>query len=512
MNEKLIEFIKLCLVDGIVTDKEREVIFRKSKEFGVPEDECEIILDSMIHSFNKDENQKQSKNQEGIEENTIDNNIPKKELKTIENPFKNVIRDLKQNLNDQSGLLKKEKTTIENIIDLCNNNIQEINNKNISSPFSGLEILKDFDRTIYKNITEFTDRINDTLYIDESKFIYDELGRVFFYFGKKGLDYYGSEVIFLDLIDDGYKFIENKKLFKTEYGINLGYKKENKIVLFEKERKEDLIKRFNNIKKYVKKKISLNKEKKENRKNISLHKQKLNQNKNRTSILDKNIQFLDDHKTIDHTLFGYIILKEKIQEFQSKITQFGHNYVVDLVDVSVFLENKCRSLEKMILQIKSSFNDTEHKSYLKLIDDGVKRVNKLNYYSLNFLNSIIEKDLFTYNSLRKVFDEMSVFNKKWENDMINNLTSLNTNIQNLENSIVDMTYQTIDSIRQLENSTVSKLDQIDQTTRESVNELNKSLSSKLTNIDDKLGFNNMMTSIQTYQTYKTNKNTKSLRK
>ena len=48
MNEQLIKFIKLCLMDGVVTDKEREVIFRKSKELGVPEDECEIILEGMI--------------------------------------------------------------------------------------------------------------------------------------------------------------------------------------------------------------------------------------------------------------------------------------------------------------------------------------------------------------------------------------------------------------------------------------------------------------------------------
>lgn len=511
MNEKLIEFIKLCLVDGVISDKEREVIFRKSKEFRVPEDECEIILDSMVHSFNKEDDQTHPKHQEETKKNTTEN-LPKKELKTIKNPFKNVIRDLKQNLNDQFDWLNKQKKITEIIFDLYNNKFQKINSKKVNSPFSNLKILKDYDTTIYKYVTEFSGRKNDNLYIDESNFVYDELGRVFFYFGKQGLDYYGSEIIFLDLIDDKYEFIENKKLFITEYGINLGDKKENKVVLIEKERKEDLTKRFNTIKKYVTQKISINKEKKEITENISLHKQKLIENKKRVSIVLKNIDFLDNHDTIENSLFGSIILKEKILEFQSEITQFGHNYVEDLVDVSVFLENKCRSLEKIILQIKSSFNDTKHKSYLKLIDDGVKSLNKLNYYSLNFLNSVIEKDLFTYNSLRKVFDEMSVFNKKWENDMINNLTSLNTNIQNLENSIVDMTYQTIDSIRQFENSTVSRLDQIDQTTRESVNELNKSLSSKLTNIDDKLGFNNMITSIQTYQTYQINKNTKSLRK
>ena len=48
MNEQLIKFIELCLMDGVVTDKEREVIFRKSKELGIPEDECEIIIEGLI--------------------------------------------------------------------------------------------------------------------------------------------------------------------------------------------------------------------------------------------------------------------------------------------------------------------------------------------------------------------------------------------------------------------------------------------------------------------------------
>jgi len=51
MNEQLIKFIELCLIDGIITDKEREVIFRKSKELGVPEDECEIILGGMVQKY-----------------------------------------------------------------------------------------------------------------------------------------------------------------------------------------------------------------------------------------------------------------------------------------------------------------------------------------------------------------------------------------------------------------------------------------------------------------------------
>ena len=73
MNEQLIKFIELCLMDGVITDKEREVIFRKSKELGVPEDECEIILESM--TFKKNDNKKDSNNTEESIDETSQNEI-----------------------------------------------------------------------------------------------------------------------------------------------------------------------------------------------------------------------------------------------------------------------------------------------------------------------------------------------------------------------------------------------------------------------------------------------------
>ncbi|WP_304142261.1 hypothetical protein [Mesoflavibacter zeaxanthinifaciens] len=53
MNEQLTKFIELCLADGVISDKEREVIFRKAKAIGVDEDECEILIDSYTQQVNK---------------------------------------------------------------------------------------------------------------------------------------------------------------------------------------------------------------------------------------------------------------------------------------------------------------------------------------------------------------------------------------------------------------------------------------------------------------------------
>ena len=54
MYEQLIKFIELCLTDGEITEKEREVIFRKATEINVAVDECEIIIESIIQQKAED--------------------------------------------------------------------------------------------------------------------------------------------------------------------------------------------------------------------------------------------------------------------------------------------------------------------------------------------------------------------------------------------------------------------------------------------------------------------------
>ena len=94
MNESLIKFIELCLTDGIISEKEREVIFRKSKELGVDEDECEIILEGLIQK-----NQKES----SINDLKIEK-IPEKPKKTL--PLKK-IPQIEKPILDKENLIKK---------------------------------------------------------------------------------------------------------------------------------------------------------------------------------------------------------------------------------------------------------------------------------------------------------------------------------------------------------------------------------------------------------------------
>ena len=48
-KEKILsDFIELCILGGELTKKKKEVVLRKSNELGIPDDECEIMIDSIL--------------------------------------------------------------------------------------------------------------------------------------------------------------------------------------------------------------------------------------------------------------------------------------------------------------------------------------------------------------------------------------------------------------------------------------------------------------------------------
>lgn len=104
MNEQLIKFIELCLEDGVISNKEREVIFRKSKDLGVPDDECEILLNSLVSKHSKKSNQTDTPKKKGgffssmFKE--IKNNI---DTESIKSSYKKVKEDFQKGMENSIG-------------------------------------------------------------------------------------------------------------------------------------------------------------------------------------------------------------------------------------------------------------------------------------------------------------------------------------------------------------------------------------------------------------------------
>lgn len=161
MNEQLIKFIELCLMDGVVTDKEREVIFRKSKELGVPEDECEIILEGMIQ-------QKGS----SISENVIVKEEIKVDSEKTEFPLKEFKNLKKLNFNGKNSL---EKLIVEE-----NEQFRNLDKKtsNLKNNLKDLEIShktqkEDLFIEIYKFLKE--SKVKQVLKLKDFEFRIDDI-------------------------------------------------------------------------------------------------------------------------------------------------------------------------------------------------------------------------------------------------------------------------------------------------------------------------------------------------
>jgi len=165
MNEQLIKFIELCLMDGVISDKEREVIFRKSKELGVPEDECEIILEGMI-SQNSLSNLDQKSIKDVKNETKKKNSFNRKkvpEFKLINLNNKQSLLEGKKLLKEKNDGLVKENSKLKNEI---SNNIKLIQDNSWNYLNSLRFNDKVLDQFVVSDIIEDVDEID--LYRDEN--------------------------------------------------------------------------------------------------------------------------------------------------------------------------------------------------------------------------------------------------------------------------------------------------------------------------------------------------------
>lgn len=58
MSKLLVDFINICLLDGEISEKERQGIFNKAKELGISKEECEITIDSLAKQYQSEATEK----------------------------------------------------------------------------------------------------------------------------------------------------------------------------------------------------------------------------------------------------------------------------------------------------------------------------------------------------------------------------------------------------------------------------------------------------------------------
>jgi hypothetical protein len=270
---------------------------------------------------------------------------------------------------------------------------------------------------------------------------------------------YGYDWYTIALSDFDFEFF---KLFYSCYNIRYKQKETNKLII--------------NNKKEENKKIRL--EKIKNQILIDLDK-------------DKNGE-LD----LIQNDFNKIIIKN-----QKKILDIDSKFIHQFVKISNFINTKKQNTQRIFESIRDTSSKEELEERVSLLKNQIHSYELLVFHSNNMIGSLISEDLITFYEIYESFDKLGMFNSNWESEVSEKLTNIGNQLDDLMYSIYDMEY-----------NIVNALSNLNYVTQESFENLNRSVTNQLREVESSINTNNLLTGIQTYQLYKINKNTKSLRR
>tara|TARA_B100000575_G_C23055216_1_gene607447 strand:+ start:111 stop:1268 length:1158 start_codon:yes stop_codon:yes gene_type:complete len=248
--------------------------------------------------------------------------------------------------------------------------------------------------------------------------------------------------------------------------------------------------------KEVDKEFNSQKKKKEQQKNKE--KQRIKSlKKSQSSLLD---EFDKDGNGVIDVIEGSDDFMKLFRKHQSIIKEFDKNYINNLVKISNYLKIKRKNIQQIFTEISNTKNQTELENNVGLLKNQIHTYKSVLYHSFQLINSIVQDDLITVNEIYEEFDRLKMFKSDHEREVSEKLSDIKEGLSNL-----------MYSINTMEKNMVSGLNNLSYMTGEGFKNLNSSLTKELKSIQSGIGFNNLLTGIQTYQLYKINKNTKSLR-
>ena len=347
-------------------------------------------------------------------------------------------------------------------------NSDQINKINIKY-ITGLTISKKKDSKIY--------RYDDTLTLGLGKFLSRFSSRNYLLsFSFKDDRYYNLhyENLFIEFYFKNESDCESLKN-EIEKGKNQIFSNKQKLIRQEKKEQSKL---------YIEQK----KQENERLKKLKVFKNKI------FSELDK-----DGNGIID-VIEGNDDFMKLFRKHQLLIKEFDKNYVNNLVKISNYLKIKRKNIQQIFVQIRKTKNQTELENYVGLLKNQIHTYESVFYHSLQLINSIVQDDFITVNEIYEEFDKLKMFKSDHEKEVSEKLSDI-------KDGLSDLMY----SIDSMERNIVGGLNELTYITSDGFSNLNNSLVKELKSVQSTIGFNNLLTGIQTYQMYKINKNTRSLR-
>jgi hypothetical protein len=221
-----------------------------------------------------------------------------------------------------------------------------------------------------------------------------------------------------------------------------------------------------------------------------------------TSLLNSKNNIIND---LDQNNDGIVDLisnefNKLFSKNQKRVMEMDKTYIHQFVKVSNFIKTKKQNTQKIFESIRDTSSKEELEERVNLLKNQIHAYELLVFHSINMIGALVSEDLITFYEIYESFDKLGMFNSNWENEVSEKLTNIGDKLDDLMYSIYNM-----------EQSIVSELSHLSYITQESFEDLNRSVTNQLREVESSINTNNLLTGIQTYQLYKINKNTKGLR-
>lgn len=185
-----------------------------------------------------------------------------------------------------------------------------------------------------------------------------------------------------------------------------------------------------------------------------------------------------------------------LKKHQKSILEINREYIQQFVKVSTYLKTKKENIQSIFDSIKDIPDEELLNEYIEILKGNIHSYNLLLYHSLNMISLLVEDDMISFYEIYEVFDNLNMFDSKWERDVSQELSNIGDGLKSL-----------MIEVRVMGEKISAGLSELTYATEQT----NDILDNRLTEIDSSIQTNNLLTLINTFQTYKINKNTKSLR-
>ena len=204
---------------------------------------------------------------------------------------------------------------------------------------------------------------------------------------------------------------------------------------------------------------------------------------------------INKSKSKENSLVDSSDLKILLNESEQIILKkFDPSYIHKFIKLLNFLDTKKNNIEKIFFEIDKCKTPLKFEKQIELLETAVFNYNAVLYLSINMLQSLKNNELIVYFDIYEKFDEMELFNSKWEKELSKKLDKITDNLANI-----------ITGIASLEISMSMNFDKLISSNENNFKSLKSSIDVNLKKIKSSIDFNSLINLVHTYQLNKIKK-------